>query len=113
MTATLAKAAEKFASPRPGIVELTFPEASGLAMNRCASPQNKDEIVRTIARVTGRQLTLNVVVGTKAPPMVQAAAKPKTQNRMQRMREIEANPMVRACIDLLGAEIVRIDTPRS
>lgn len=113
MTATLVKAAEKFASPQPGIVELTFPQASGLAMSRCGSPQNKDEIVRTIARVTGRQLSVTLVTGTKAPPIIQAAVKPKTQNRMQRMREIEANPMVRACIELLGAEIVRIDTPRA
>lgn len=113
MTATLVKAAEKICSPQAGVVELTFPEASGLAMSRCGSPQNKDEIERTIARITGRQLGIILATGTKAPPIPQATAKPKTQNRMQRMREIEANPMVRACIDLLGAEIVRIDTPRS
>ncbi|TWT75308.1 DNA polymerase III subunit gamma/tau [Allorhodopirellula solitaria] len=113
MTATLVKATEKVAVAQEGTVELTFPEAAGLAMSRCGSPQNRDEIVRTIARVTGRQINLNIATGTKAPPIPQAVAKPKTQNRMQRMREIESNPMVRACIDLLGAEIVRIDTPRS
>ncbi len=113
MTATLAKAAENVAAPQPGVVELTFPEASGLAMSRCGSPQNKDEIVRTIARVTGRNLSLRFATGTKTPPIAPTPAKPKTQNRMQRMREIEANPMVRACVELLGAEIVRIDTPRS
>ncbi|MFG0286858.1 MAG: DNA polymerase III subunit gamma/tau [Rhodopirellula sp. JB044] len=113
ITATLVKAAEKVGVPQPGVLQLTFPEASGLAMSRCGSTTNKDEIVRTVARVTGRRLSLAFATGTKAPVVAQAVAKPKAKNRMQRMREIESNPMVRACIDLLGAEIVRIDTPRN
>ncbi|MCM2370597.1 DNA polymerase III subunit gamma/tau [Aporhodopirellula aestuarii] len=113
ITATLVKAAERVAVPSPGVVELTFPETSGLAMSRCGSPTNKDEIVRTATRVTGRQVSLAFATGTKAPVVAQAVAKPKTKNRMQRMREIESNPMVRACVELLGAEIVRIDTPRN
>ncbi|EMI52410.1 hypothetical protein [Rhodopirellula sallentina] len=113
ITATLVKAAEKVGVPQPGVLQLTFPEASGLAMSRCGSATNKDEIVRTVARVTGRRLSLAFATGTKAPVVAQAVAKPKAKNRMQRMREIESNPMVRACIDLLGAEIVRIDTPRN
>ncbi len=113
ITATLVKAAERIAVSQPGVLELTFPETSGLAMSRCGSPTNKDEIVRTVSRVTGRQLTVAFATGTRAPVVANAVAKPKTKNRMQRMREIESNPMVRACIDLLGAEIVRIDTPRN
>ncbi len=112
ITATLVKATERIASPEPGIVELTFPQASGLAMSRCGSPKNKDEIVRTITRVTGRHVSLTFATGTKTPELATTVAQPKTKNRMQRMREIETNPMVRACIELLGAEIVRIDTPR-
>jgi DNA polymerase-3 subunit gamma/tau len=112
ITATLVKATERITSPEPGVVELTFPEASGLAMSRCGSPKNKDEIARTITRVTGRHVSITFATGTKAAEVTTTVAQPKTKNRMQRMREIETNPMVRACIELLGAEIVRIDTPR-
>jgi len=112
ITLPLVKAAERVHSPAPGVVELTFPATSGLAMSRCGSPTNKDEIVQTISRVTGRSVSIAFATGTPAPVAAAAVAKPKTKNRIQRMREIETNPMVRACIELLGAEIVRIDTPR-
>lgn len=113
MTATLVKAAEKVAAPQPGVMELTFPEASELAMSRCSTAAHKEEVLKTVSRVTGRQLSLTFATGTKLPETETVVAKPKTKNRMQRMKEIETNPMVRACIELLGAEIVRIDTPRS
>ena len=83
-----------------------------LAMNRCGSPTNKDEIVNTISRVTGKQVSLTLATGSKSAVIEQAIAKPKTKNRMQRMQEIEEKPIVKACIELLGAEIVKIDTPR-
>lgn len=111
-TATLVRATEKIDSPEPGVVRLTFPESSGLAMNRCGSPNNKDEISRTISRVTGKRVSLSLVTGTKVAVVATSVVKPKGKNRMQRMQEIEAKPIVRACIELLGAEIVKIDTPR-
>ncbi|MFG0268300.1 MAG: DNA polymerase III subunit gamma/tau, partial [Rhodopirellula sp. JB055] len=112
MTATLAKAAERVDSPEPGVLRLVFPGSSGLALSRCQMPEHKDEILRTLARVTGRRATLQfeATAVKKAEPV--AAAKPKNRNRMQRMREIQANPLVQACVELLGAEIVRVDTPR-
>ena len=33
-------------------------------------------------------------------------------SRMQRMREIEANELIQSCIEVFGAEIVRIDKPK-
>jgi DNA polymerase-3 subunit gamma/tau len=75
-------------------------------------PEHKEEILRTLARVTGRRATLQfeATAVKKVEPV--AAAKPKNRNRMQRMREIQANPLVQSCVELLGAEIVRVDTPR-
>ncbi|WDQ18965.1 DNA polymerase III subunit gamma/tau [Rhodopirellula sp. P2] len=112
MTATLAKAAERVDSPEPGVLRLVFPGSSGLALSRCQMPEHKEEILRTVARVTGRRATLQfeATAVKKAEPV--AAAKPKNRNRMQRMREIQANPLVQSCVELLGAEIVRVDTPR-
>ncbi|WP_146576282.1 DNA polymerase III subunit gamma/tau [Neorhodopirellula pilleata] len=112
ITATLVRATERVEAPEPGVVCLTFPESSGLAMSRCGSPTNRDEIVKTISRVTGKQVSLAFATGTKANVVQKEVAKPKAKNRMQRMQEIEAKPIVRACIELLGAEIVKIDTPR-
>lgn len=112
ITATLVRAIECVDAREPGIVRLTFPESSNLAMNRCGSPNNKDEITKTISRVTGKQVSLAFATGTKASVVEQATAKPKAKNRMQRMQEIETKPIVQACIELLGAEIVKIDAPR-
>ncbi|MEP1647279.1 DNA polymerase III subunit gamma/tau [Rhodopirellula bahusiensis] len=112
MTATLAKAAERVDSPEPGVLRLIFPGNSGLALSRCQMPEHKEEILRTLSRVTGRRATLQfeATAVKKVEPV--AAAKPKNRNRMQRMREIQANPLVQSCVELLGAEIVRVDTPR-
>jgi DNA polymerase-3 subunit gamma/tau len=112
ITATLVRATERIDAPEPGVVRLTFPESSSLAMNRCGAPNNREEITQTISRVTGKRVSLAFATGTKSPVAEQVAAKPKAKNRMQRMQEIEAKPIVRACIELLGAEIVKIDTPR-
>ncbi|WP_404310154.1 DNA polymerase III subunit gamma/tau [Neorhodopirellula lusitana] len=113
ITATLMRAAERVDSPEPGLVRLTFPESSALALSRCGSPTNKEEIVKTIARVTGKKVSLALATGTKSQVVQQAAPKPKAKNRMQRMAEIEVKPIVRACIELLGAELIKIDTPRN
>lgn|GEM_PF-6725005 len=112
MTATLAKAAERVDSPEPGVLRMIFPGNSGLAFSRCQMPEHKEEILRTLSRVTGRRATLQfeATAVKKIEPV--AAAKPKNKNRMQRMREIQANPLVQSCVELLGAEIVRVDTPR-
>lgn len=39
-------------------------------------------------------------------------AAPQPKSRMQRMRELESDPYVKACLDIFGAEIVKIDLPR-
>ncbi|MCC9641417.1 DNA polymerase III subunit gamma/tau [Rhodopirellula sp. JC740] len=112
MTATLAKAAERVDSPEPGVLKIIFPGNSGLAMSRCQLPEHKEEITRTVARVTGKRANLQFEATEVKKVAPVATAKPKNRNRMQRMREIQANPLVQSCVELLGAEIVRVDTPR-
>lgn len=112
MTATLAKAAESVHVPQVGTVCLRFAATATLAMRRCEKPESRDEIIRTLQRVSGKQVSLIFEADTAAQTRKPVVEKPKPRNRMQRMREIEANPLVRSCVELLGAEIVRVDTPR-
>lgn len=112
MTATLVKAARGVSVTQPGTICLLFAATASLAMSRCGKPESREEIVRTLQRVSGKRATLVLEADAAEQTAKRVVEKPKQRNRMQRMREIEANPLVRSCVELLGAEIVRVDTPR-
>ena len=48
----------------------------------------------------------------KPKPQAEKSAAPKI-GRMQRMREIEANPLVQSCIEQFDAKIDRFDMPKN
>ncbi len=112
ITATLARAVDHVESPQPGVVRMVFRAESRMAMNRCELPEHRAEIANTLARVTGNPVTVET---TTLPPVSRerpAPPRPSGRSRMQRMREIESNELVRSCLDLFAAEIVRVDLPR-
>ncbi len=112
MTETFAKVVQQVRASGDNTLTLIFPEHGTLAMKRCELPEHKSVIDRAVTAAAGRPLKLEF----KAAPQtvhassVQAAAKP--QSPMQRMREIEANQLIKTCIEVFEAQIVRVDKPR-
>ncbi len=112
MTETLARSVEQIVPSGDDKLRLVFPADSKLAMSRCELPEHKNALTNAISNIAGRPIALELnIAATKIQPkaIVPTANKP---SRMQRMREIEANPVVKSCLDLFEAEIVRIDRPR-
>ena len=111
MTETFARVVERVKAGDQSIA-LVFPADSALAMKRCELPEHKTVLHEAIQKIANRPISVTLEAGpAKAVEKKVETVAPKT-NRMQRMREIEANELVRSCVDLFSAEIVRIDKPR-
>ncbi|MDA8743816.1 DNA polymerase III subunit gamma/tau [Rubripirellula amarantea] len=112
MTATLANSVMAVEPSGPGRLDLIFPAESALALRRCEAPEHFGKIVEAVSRHAG--MAVHVELRAAAPVAVVKEAEPtvKAPSRMQRMKEIESNELVQSCIEMLGAEIVRIDRQR-
>jgi len=112
ITATLARAVDHVEPTERGMLRMVFRAESQLAMRRCENPDHRGEIVSVLSRIVGRPISIELV--TLSPKVDASPDTPRTsgRSRMQRMREIESNELVRGCIELFNAEIVRVDVPR-
>ncbi|QDT04039.1 DNA polymerase III subunit tau [Rubripirellula lacrimiformis] len=109
---SLARQIERAEYLGPGKLRLVFPAEAGLTMRRCDAPDNRSAIVDAVSEVMGERVALEYHSAPPKPkPVAVKEAAPK-QTRMQRMREIELNPLIKSCVEAFGAEIVRIDRPR-
>ncbi|TWU48510.1 DNA polymerase III subunit tau [Rubripirellula tenax] len=96
----------------PDRLRLVFPAEAGLTMRRCDAPDNRSALVDAVSEVVGQRVSLEYhAAPPKAKPVKVESTAPKP-TRMQRMREIESNPLVRSCVEAFGAEIVRVDRPK-
>ncbi|MFK8112225.1 MAG: DNA polymerase III subunit gamma/tau [Rubripirellula sp.] len=111
MTEAFARVVQKVQATEKTL-RLVFPAEASLAMKRCELPEHKTVLSDAVEVAAGRPIGLEFVA---APPVakvkVEKAAAPKT-SPMQRMKEIESNELVKACIELFDAEIVRIEKSR-
>jgi DNA polymerase-3 subunit gamma/tau len=112
MTETFARVVQGVKAEGDRTLRLTFPHDGGLAKRRCELPEHKHALAEAVARAAGQVIQLEFEIA--APPAIEVAAEPAPNkpSRIQRMREIESNPLVRSCVDLFDAEIVRIEKPR-
>lgn len=112
MTETFAKVVTKVQAKGDNTLTLVFPADSALAMTRCELPEHKTVISNAVAAAAGRPIALEFKAGPPVvkPQVVEPVA--KGPSRMQRMREIESNDLVKTCIEVFAAQIVRIDKPR-
>jgi DNA polymerase-3 subunit gamma/tau len=112
MTATLARSVQSVALKDANKLRVVFPADSKVTMRRIDLPEHKTALLAALARLSGRDLQLEFA----AAPAPAAADKPPPRkpgkDRIQRMREIEGNPIVQACVELFDAEIVKVDQPR-
>ncbi len=111
MTESLARAVQRVECAGPGQVRLVFPAKSKLAMSRCDTPGHRDAIVKTLTALAGQKVSLEFFAeaGPSEPVLVPKAS---GVTRMNRMRELENHSLVKSCIELFEAEIVKIDHPR-
>ncbi len=108
MTETLARAVSRVIAEE-GKLRLVFPGESKLAFQRCESAQHKGPLTRAVSHLAGRDIVLELQLAPPKQVSAQPVAVDPARSRMQRMKEIEANPLVKACVEVFEAEIVKID----
>ena len=111
MTETLARAVEKVTAS-DGKLQLAFPAESKLAMSRCENATHKSALAEAISKLAGTRIELELIA--LPPKQVEKKIEQVSSGkaRMLRMKEIEENAMVKACMEELGAEMIKIDRPR-
>ena len=109
MTEAFARMVSKVVAVGTQQLRLEFPANGNLAMKRCELPEHRNTIVQAVSKRAGRDITLDYYLTEAVPAPKKTETTGNKPSRIQRMREIEANELVRTCIDLFSAEIVRID----
>jgi DNA polymerase-3 subunit gamma/tau len=112
MTATLARSVIAVEPIRPGHLRLVYPAESGLAMRRSEAPENISELTAKLSQAAGMPVSVEFHAAPPKPKPKVAQVVAKGPSKMQRMKDIETNPLIQACVKLLDAEIMRIDRPR-
>jgi len=107
MTESFARVVSKVVAMGPQQLRLEFPANGGLAMKRCELPEHRNAITKAISHRAGRDVTLDFHLAVAEP--INPKPNVNKPSRLQRMQEIEANELVKSCIELFNAEIVRID----
>ena len=111
MTADYAKFYDRVAIRAPNRLVVSFRAEYTHQKEACERPDRKARIEETLGRIAGRPVGIDFDVLPAEP----AAERPRPtpQNRVQRLREKEKNPIVRQAMELFEAEILRVDEPRS
>tara|TARA_R110002049_G_scaffold2750_4_gene21887 strand:+ start:28702 stop:30741 length:2040 start_codon:yes stop_codon:yes gene_type:complete len=115
MTETLARSVDRVQVAGDSTLNLVFPASAKLAMSRCDLPEHKNAIAEAVGKSFGRTITLQLICDeTKRAPVVKEKQDKRMsgKERMERRREIQAHPLVQACIEQFEAEIVKVDDPR-
>ena len=108
----MARSVDKVELAGTDSIQLLFPAEAKLSLNRFSTPESKSAMSAAIMQLTGRQVTIDCKLAVGKPTQSRPTPKQSSKDRMQRMREIETNPLVKACSELFDAEIVKVDHPR-
>lgn len=109
MTEAFARMVTKVVAVGTQQLRLQFPANGNLAMKRCELPEHRNAIAQAVSQRAGRDITLDYYLAEAAIAPKKTETAVNKPSRIQRMREIESNELVRSCIELFSAEIVRID----
>ncbi|MDA9858175.1 DNA polymerase III subunit gamma/tau [Rubripirellula sp.] len=112
MTETFARVVERVEPVRDNCLRLIFPAEAALALKRCQLPEHQSGLQAAVSRQAGKPIKLEFAAAPMRKQQKVEAAPVNRPSRQQRMREIEANPLIQSCIELFDAEIVRIDKAR-
>lgn len=109
MSESLARMVEKVEATGSNTAKLHLPHNSSLAKRRLETPEQRDAIMQVLKEITGGNISFEVVLQpppTNAQQVQQKISKP---SRMQRMREIENNQLIKDCLEVFEAEIINVD----
>ncbi|MCS6851536.1 MAG: DNA polymerase III subunit gamma/tau [Gemmataceae bacterium] len=98
----------------PNALVLRFPPEYNAAREHCQRPQVVSRIEEVLRKITGQACAVRIESASAEGPDDVSAAPPldaeRSQFRSRRWRdEAERDPLVRRALDLLGAQIVRVD----
>ncbi|MHB8970628.1 MAG: DNA polymerase III subunit gamma/tau [Pirellulaceae bacterium] len=109
MTADFASYYDHLAISAPDSLVVHFREGYTLQKESCERPDRKAQLEQAMARALGRPVRIDMAV---MPDAKQASIAP-APTMFQLMREKEAHPWVRQAVELFGAEVIRVDVPRT
>lgn len=112
MSESLARMVEKIEATGSNTAKLHLPHNSSLAKRRLEATEQKDAIMRILKEITGGNISFEVVLQNPPANAQQIQRKTNKPSRMQRMREIENNQLIKDCLEVFEAEILNVDQPK-
>ena len=109
MTEAFARMVSRVVAVGTQQLRLEFPANGNLAMKRCELPEHRNTIATAVSQHAGREIILEYFLAEPISEPKKAETSGNKPSRIQRMREIETNELVKSCIEHFNAEIVRID----
>ncbi len=91
-----------------GTWKVIFPAGCGSARDYCNQPDHKLELISTLTSQLGREIRLHFDVKPGQAAQIEQPAITSSAHRLQSMREVAENPLVKQIIEVLDGEIVRI-----
>lgn len=91
--------------------KILFPPGATRPVEYCEVQERRATLQKAIETAVGRRIVLKFGTQAGAVPR-QAPAAPQSATRIQKMREIAANPYVKKVCEVLDGEILRVDPPR-
>ncbi len=89
-----------------------FPPGGQKTKEYCEAGDRKGILLQAVERTMGRAIKLNFIVPPGPPPKIVDAV-PQANVRAQKIRELAEHPMVKKISELLGGEILRVDSATS
>ena len=83
-----------------------------MSFNRFDAGTNKNTMIEAIARLTGRTVKIESALGKSTRVAPKPTPQKSSKDRMARVREIQAHPMIEAFKELFEAEIAKVDPPK-
>ena len=113
LTADLARQALRVEAAGEGKVKVFYGSDQGLTKSSCENPERKSKLEAALSRVAARDV--HVETAFDARPAARVATSPPPgglATRRQRQRELQGDPFVQQCVELFGAEVLRVDERR-
>ncbi len=91
--------------------KVIFPPGGQKPREYCEVGERRAVLQQTLAKQLGREIQLQFAV--KPGEIARAApAEPQSTNRVKKMRELAEDPYVKKLCEVLGGEIIKVDSPR-
>ncbi len=97
----------------PNHLAVRFPERYSFSKGFCEHPENAQQVMEAVARVTGERFRIDYHVDEPAEPRPETAAAVRRKRTPQDLvRAYAGNPLVQKAEQLFGARLVSVDEPQ-